>query len=308
MTDIPISIQEECLIQKYWESRGFTIRRLDDKERGANPEQACEWFIHSDSDEFLCEVKTITSVKRGKSTGDDFKKKLRDRVKSYIQSVQKFQGLSYRLRIDSDDCYVPPQEDLNKFLKWLKHSLLNIDAGNIPHGWSVGKANAFQYFYASYSFRSAVSDDTSGADIQLFLYRTQNNELEVTVHWYGDLNASRIEDVIKKAQKQLQKSSESYPNAARLIILTFASQTYTTVKSEQVAFSGLAFMEDQLWCTIQRSLKKHPSLSAIAILDWQQINTPRFWVIHNPYLQVVKPLNKSVFDDGDSTQFFPEAG
>ena len=266
------------VVGDYFKSRGFEIKKLDTNQDSNSPKN-CDWLVQGRGTKFLCEVKTIQSVQRGTETQDVFRKKFENRVQDYFSRRKDIQNLPYHLCFHSDTLSIPQEETFIDCLKSISQMLLYIHSQEEKQiQWEFGCRKG--------AFDLSVTQSWSGS-------------LEVIVSSYGGLNLRRVENSLSDAIEQLRRSGEDYSGIARLVVLAFVNSIYITPTSEVVIFSGRQIKDVELWRLIDRILKRNKNLSAIAVMQGQYT---RFGVYHNPALIQVKPLEKSVFDDGVSVQ------
>jgi hypothetical protein len=140
------------------------------------------------------------------------------------------------------------------------------------------------------------------------------SSFKINIHSYGGLNLDAITSNVESGLKQLAKSAsrEKDQQIPRIIVLGFES--------------GIGFEWQQLESHLTWLLRNHFDLSAIAVLDWTPDGilplqeegilawikfhattpkVPRFIVYHNSWLQEVKSLSVTVFNDKWSAQLSP---
>lgn len=270
------------VVGDYFESRGFVIESLDTNDI-ANPPSDSDWLVQNKNTSFICEVKTINSVKRGtKNTQSIFRKKFENRVRGHFSRKKNVRDLPYHLHFHSDTLSIPDDKILNNCLKSIGQTLLDISAQE------------------EVLYLQMLSGICNGA-YDLTITPSRSGSLEIQVSSYGDLNLRAIEDRLGKAIKQLRRSGQDYPGLARIIVLSFVSDIYITQASEVIPFNGLQFKAKSLWCRVDSLLKRNSDLSAIAVM-YQQ-SPPRFSVYHNPACVDVESLSLEVFNDDLSVQF-----
>ncbi len=260
----------------------------------------------------------------------EFGKKYRNRRKNTEKWFNEFaetmrdyfagssvKDLPYTLRLDSDDLYQPTAQEQRTFFKWLENEIQAINRGKPSWHWVVEKA-----YYgpaASYSTFYRIHKPTHQNDVKAEYQLTVTGpfelaSLELSIHSYGALNLDPITSNVESGLKQLESSAsrETDKQIPRIIALAFES--------------GIGFEWRNLLSHVAWLLKEHPSLSAIAVLDWipdgipppqedgmeswyqfylTTPTVPRFIVFHNSWLQTAKPLPTSVFSDKWSTQLSP---
>jgi hypothetical protein len=273
----------------------------------ANPDKSL--ILRKDEREFLySEEKEFRRKfgRRAKNTEAPFRV-FGDAMRDYF-AASSISNLSYRIRLDSDSLWIPPDRD--GFFKWLEGEVQAIHDGQ-PSWWWTRGTQPFLCYSAVYPV------DRSGDDpwtrINLAVMPSFGGEgLEVELHCYGTLNLDVITESVRDGVLQLKCSAqrESDPEIARFIALCFARSI------------GLDW--ELLDNHIDWLLGENPDLSAIAVMDWvpeeepppetegnvlalmefltKTTHVPRFIVYHNPQPHGVKPLPTSVFDDGRSLQ------
>ena len=271
------------VVGNYFEDQGFKTKRLD-TGRESDSSSNCDWLVQGTEVCFLCEVKTINSVRRGEDTQAVFRRRVENRIRHYFSRKRSVRHLPYHLHFHSSTLSIPEERVLNRCLRSVTRLLLNIHA-------QAGKQALSREFY----------DCCEGA-FDLVVTKSCSGKLEVKVSVYGHLNLRAVEDRLGDAITQLRRSGEDFPGMARVIVLAFVSDIYITQASEVIPFSGLHFEEGKLWRLIDSVLRRNDDLSAIALMYEQ--TPPRFGVYHNPIsLRGVERLDRAVFDDGVSVQF-----
>jgi len=262
----------------------------------------------------------------------EFEKKYRQRSRNTETSFQNFRSkltkdllrnstirdLSYSLRVDSDDLYVPNSKEYDNFVKWLESEIQAIDQGRISWQWHNQKLPfSSSHLYSSfYTLHEANNENDIKHELQITLEGpTTSGPLGVDIFSYGGLNLDSITSNVDKGIKQLQNvaNRNNLQYLPRLIVLAFES--------------GLGFDREQLSEHIQWLLTNHPDLSAIAVLDRVPDGTPtkeeqddlfkwfefqrrapwviRFMVYHNQNLIDVASLPKEAFNDKWSVDINP---
>lgn len=273
-----------------------------------------EWqFIYGDEVEFRKKYRRIR-----RNTEEPFKR-FRNTLKECL-AESGISHLHYRVRVDSDDLYVPTPNEQDDFLKWLENEVLSIDRGEPSRYWNVeqqkiGHASNYSTFY---QIHLPDHEDDLGSKYQLQLIGPlEANQLQVEVHSYGGLNIDAIDRNIQgkgKALHQLLYSAlqETDQQIPRVIVLAFES--------------GIGFEWQRLSDYITWLLAETPTLSAVAVLElipdgtqppaeegswaWLEFlsttsRVPGFVVFHNPWLQGVNPLPTDAFQDRLSVQLSP---
>ena len=144
-------------------------------------------------------------------------------------------------------------------------------------------------------------DNCCDGALDLTITPSSSGQLELEVSKYGEVNLRTIESSLSNAIEQVNRSGEDYPDIPRLVVLALASDVFITSKSEVVVFDGLAFQKEELWKLIDRVMKRHPELSAVAVMARQA--NPHFDVFHNSKVSKVPALDVTVFEDGRAVQF-----
>lgn len=274
-----------------------------------------EWqFIYGDEAEFRKKYR-----RRKRNTGEPFKQ-FRSTLQARL-AESRISHLPYRIRVDSDDLYVPTPNEQDAFLKWLENEILSVDRGEPSRVWNVEqhKIGHASFYSTFYQIHKPDHEDDPGSKYQLLLIGplAEADQLQVEVHSYGGLNIDAIDRNIQgkgKALHQLKRSAlrEADQQIPRVIVLAFES--------------GIGFEWQRLSDYITWLLAETPTLSAVAVLEWVpdgtpptaeggfwawlefQLTTPRvpgFVVYHNPWLQEVKPLPTDAFQDRWSVQLSP---
>lgn len=271
------------VVGRYFKERGFGTTRLDETN---TQQRNCDWFVEPPKAPFLCEVKTVRSVQRGQLAEDPFRRRFENSARHYFANRKDVQGLPYHLHFHSDMLRLPAGNDENKAvtdcLAAVAELLLRLmEKDEQPGLW--------------------FSDDRCGGVFDLTISPSRSGRLELEISKYGGINLDAVEDSLSSAIKQVNRSGEDYPGLARMVVLAFASDIVITSNSEVAVFSGLAFREEELWRLVDRVMKRHPELSAVAVMA-RQVN-PHFAVFHNPDVSEVEALDNEVFDDSRSVQF-----
>jgi hypothetical protein len=300
----------------YYRQQRVKNRSEIEKWKKENPELKLimppgEWdFIYGDENEFTKKYRRL-----GRNTEKWFTKFSKD-VEDYLMhsSIRDF---PYRLRIDSDNMYVPNESERKIFLKWLENEISAITRGEISGHWQP--QNLLNGRVIGYSSFYQIHMPTHENDTPVYYQLTiegplASGPLKISSFAYGGLNLDAIISNVESGLKQLESSAmrETDPQIPRIIALAFTS--------------GLGFEKEQLSPCITKLLQNHPNLSAIAVLEWIPDGTPppeekgflawaqfqattpripRFIVYHNPWLQSVKPLPASIFNDKWSIQITP---
>jgi len=276
-----------------------------------NPERhivlpSSEWeYIRGDEVEFTKRYRN-----RRRHTEDAFER-FKDKMAAHFES-SRVQNLPYRIRLDSDDLYVPNRTET--FFSWLESEVQQIHAGKPGWRWHVDLIPGAQtaLYSTFYPIHESTQENDPRATYQINIEGPTNQErLDLTIFSYGSLNLDAISSNVEKAVAQLQASAkrEHDPQIPRVIVLAFED--------------GLVFEWEELSSHITWLLDQHPNVSAIAVLDRAPIGSPppqedgfvawfnflqsatwkeRFVVIHKERLQHTKPLLRNVFDDHLSVQ------
>lgn len=232
---------------------------------------------------------------------------------AYFES-SSVKNLPYRIRLDSDDLYVPDRTETKTFFSWLEGEIQQIHARKPGWRWHVDHITGTQsaLYSTFYPVHESTQENDPRATYQITIEGPINKEhLELSIFSYGSLNLDAISSNVEKAVAQLQASANREPDhqIPQVIFLAFEG--------------SLAFEWEELSSHITWLFDQHPSLSAIAVLDRAPIGTPppqedgfaawfnylqsatwkeRFVVFHNEKLQHTQPLPRSVFDDHLSVQ------
>jgi len=264
-----------------------------------------EWeFIYGNEIEFEKKYR-----QRSRNTETSFRNFI-SRLTDDLLRNQTINNLPYRLRVDSDDLFVPNSAEYDNFIKWLESEIIAIDQGQIGWMWHDQKLPySSSHLYTSfYNIHEANNENDIKHKFQITLEGpTTSDHLGVDIFFYGGLNLDAITSNVNKGIKQLQVIADriNLQNLPRIIVLAFES--------------GIGFDWEQLSEHIQWLLASHPTLSAIAILDHVPGGTPTkeeqddflkwfkflervpwvisFTVYHNLNLINVAPLPKDVFND-----------
>lgn len=315
-----LSAQTEQIVREYFESRsGWIVTKLD-----TGKQKAADFRLYDGNDYFLCEVKTVTSVRANKDSGrtkgtEKWFKEFIETMKRHFESLP-VGNLSYILRLDSDDLYVPPRREVDTFLKWLENEIQLIHIGKPSKQWHVQKFlhGKYNIYSTRYPIHLPTYNNDAIAIYQLMLIGPREEGiLEISGFGYGDLNLEAITSNVEDGVIQLQRSAarESDSQIPSFIVLAFESGL------------GFEYTRDSLSVHIAYLLTEHTDLSAIAILEKVPNGVPpptskddffawilfgitttwltRFIVYHNEQLQNVKPLPRHVFEGKLSTQLPP---
>lgn len=267
-----------------------------------------EWeYIRGDEAEF-----TKRYRHQSRHTEEAFKR-FKDKMTAYFES-STVKDLPYRIRLDSDDLYVPNRAETEKFLSWLEGEVQQIYVGKPGWRWHVDRTPGTQttLYSTFYPIHESTQENDPRVTYQINIEGPINQEqLELSIFSYGNLNLDAISSNVEKAVAQLHASVSREPDhqIPQVIILAFEG--------------GLGFEWKELSSHITWLFDQHPDLSAIAVIDRAPVGTPppqedgfaawfnylqsatwkeRFVVFHNERLQHVKPLPRSVFDDHLSVQ------
>jgi hypothetical protein len=213
-------------------------------------------------------------------------------------------NLPYRIRIDSDDLYLPSKEKRRIFISWLIGQVKNIHIGIKSRDWENNRLGLHTF----YEFVDNNRDKLGKLQIGLSKLQKEAN-LSIDFHSYGGLNIESINRNVQKGIKQLNASAHREDNKKipRIIVLRLSS--------------GIDFLHLELENEIKTILNEHDSLSAIVVFTWaskvssgsivslksliRYIKSPRqvaFHVYHNSQLGEASRLSHFVFDDGLSEQ------
>lgn len=146
-------------------------------------------------------------------------------------------------------------------------------------------------------------DDCCGGVFDLTISPSWSGQIEFEVSKYGGINLRTIESSLSEAIKQLNRSGEDYPNIPRLVVLAFVSDVVITSNSKVVVIDGRVIQEEELWKLIDRVMKRHPEVSAVAIMAHTHQPNPYFAVFHNSNVSIIQALDGEAFEDGNSVQF-----
>ncbi len=280
----------------------------------ANPDRSLillkgEWdFIYGEETEFI-----ERHSRRPRHTEDAFAR-FTANLRNFLNQAS-IAKLPYRLRLDSDDLYIPTPSERDTLLQWLIGEVEAIAAGRPSRYWNydgniLDRLNCYSAFYPIHKAQHP-SDTNSQYQLQI-CGPTGEDHLTLSTYCYGTINLDAITRNVQEGMVQLESSAarELNTDLARIIALAFATAIPL-------------FDEEQLSEHIQWLLRSHPTLSAIAILKrmpgeippqgedffaWLDFmrSTPwvdYFIVFHNPWLQGAESLERFVFDDGRSLQF-----
>jgi hypothetical protein len=269
-----------------------------------------EWhFIYGDEIEF-----TKKYLNRRRNTEKWFKE-FAQTVQDYF-TTSSIKDLSYSLRIDSQDLYVPNPQERKLFFQWLEDEIKAIDNGTPSRYWQVevqyGRAALYSTFYQIHA--PTHKEDVESVYQLMVEGPYEDGSLKVNIHSYGGLNLDAITSNVESGLQQLEKSAyrKKDPKIPRIIVLAFES--------------GIGWEWQQLSSHITWLLENHLDLSAIAVLDlkpdgvppspkedlkaWIEFHAitpmvPWFVVYHSRWLQEVESLPVNIFNDKWSVQLSP---
>lgn len=316
-------------VRLYFDTRGWNGKKLD--KQSGQAIIAADWLFERENFRFLCEVKTITSVRKGIKPHNESeqKSKTKPHTESHfshfteniavgLSSVMAQESL--QVQIHSHYIYQPTKKEEDSFLTWLKDSLLQIKSQRTPREWSISRLSLNEYtFHAHYTFGSQSYAMKPSLSIQVTTGNKKGFKLETYI--YGELHTTKIEENISKARKQLEKTALRQPksNLPRVVILAFEGSNH----------GALDLDEESAITSIAQVLKNSPQLSAVGILHYSFAYKPRkttnenweeaindtikivtspvnihFTVIHNRYRDKgIDELPFKVFEDDQSVQF-----
>jgi hypothetical protein len=254
-----------------------------------------QWeFIYGDEEAFRKKYQN-----RPRHTEWHFKQFTQE-LKSYFAS-SGVKDQPYVVRIDSDDLYVPTLSEKDFFFRWLESQIRAISDGRPSRCWHMSEeryscCRTYSYFYRVH--KPAYDSDTE-AEYQLTVIGPlEESVLEVDAYSYGCLNFETIERNAKSALRQLASS---------------ASREDDQLMPRVIVLEGVDPAWDEwndLLEYVATFLRAQTDLSAISILKWrlshpEMLILPTFYVYHNPWIQHVRSLPISAFDDQWSVQLSP---
>lgn len=297
---MPLKLSEQArterYVAEYFLRRGWQVERIDE-----DAQKRPDWFISSGDTQLLCEVKTISSARRGDHPEDIFDTNFRNPVLDYFQRG-RFRNLPYSIVLDDDTMTAPSKAEALQFAEWLGEALLKIHDGVLPTGWERVDYYLGVFFAATYTFASTRPNGTSNRlHIRLSPERLVS-QLHITIPAYGGINSGPLQDRVRKAVKQLDDEAHYRKNLAMPRIIAIALR-------DGIGFDWSATIDH-----LHALLCRYHQLSAIAILHWTPEADPfvhldarwflAFVVLHNQQSQMVNPLPALVFEDGFSKQHY----
>lgn len=161
-----------------------------------------EWeFIYGDEFEFEKRYRP-----RSRNTETSFQT-FRERLLKDLLTNPVIKDLAYRLRVDSDDLYVPNNKEHATFVKWLESEIQTIDQGTIGWQWNDQKLpfSSVHLYSAFYTIHEISNDHDIKRELQITLEGPiASGPLEVNIFSYGGLNLDSITTNVEKGIKQLQ--------------------------------------------------------------------------------------------------------
>jgi hypothetical protein len=128
-----ITQASEDAVKLYFAGKGWHCTKLDKPSRAALT--ASDWLFELEKLRFLCEVKTITSVRKGIHTESHFAAFSSQITEYFANSDLNRAPLS--VQIHSQHIYQPSKEEVDQFIRWLEISLTKIKNYHFPKGWAV---------------------------------------------------------------------------------------------------------------------------------------------------------------------------
>lgn len=203
-----VGYMNEEIVGGYFRGRNYQIERLD--EEGGHPRSNCDWKVDLPDGPFLCEVKTVTSVRRGDVAQADFRTAIENRIRHYFDARKDVRDLPFHLHFHSDKLQLPRGEDeetdqnaaLNDCLRQITDELRKLSADD----------QRASIWYC---------DDCCNGTFDLVVRNSSSGRLEIEISPYGSLNRDSIEDSLSRAIGQLNRSGEDYPELARISSTSF---------------------------------------------------------------------------------------
>jgi hypothetical protein len=299
----------EELVRQYFESKGWSATKLDKPRKDSVI--ASDWLFSNDNHLFLCEVKTITSVRKGLHTEAHFTK-FNEMVCNHF-SKSSLSNAALSVSIHSHTIYQPSLSEAKDFINWLEGSLSLLRDDKYMYGWTRDEMPwGSKFYFARYTFKGSAGKKEPSFSVHVST--TTSSSLEVQMHIYGNLHADKIDDNVLKARSQLEETAQRQFNPAipRVAVIAFRGTSGGSIELEWHIVST----------RIRALLQASPNLSAIAIIGFTTIEkyqgediiewivtealspvVPYFIVFHNRWLvPSVKSLDISTFFDQYSIQ------
>jgi hypothetical protein len=273
-----VSVMNEWIVGNFFRSRGFRVTKLDMENI---TESACDWLVQVGDSVILCEVKTITSVRAGDETQANFSRGFENPVRNFLEHRSITRNLPFHVHFHSDRLQIPSGVELTDCLGQFASRLRQLEDQQVGGLW-------FEDF----------CNDTCRVTIR----RLSRGPLETEFSLYGSINIDRILTNLRQAYRQLNNSSNNFPDAQKIVILAFAGRLVRTMGEQIVVFEELRFEGEEMWAFLDSYLESHNDLSAIAVLR-EHTRQPSFSVLHNPYAPRSSPLDHSIFANEINTQF-----
>jgi len=283
---------EHC-VAEYFLRRGWQVERIAE-----DAQKRPDWFISLGDTQLLCEVKTISSARRGDHPEDIFDTNFRNPVLAYFQRGS-FRNLPYSIALHNNTMTAPSKEEAIQFAEWLGEAVLKIDQSIIPIGWECVHHHFGVFYAATYTFASGRPNGTPNT-LDIHLSREFHAaRLHIMIPAYGSINSGPLQDRVRKAIRQLDDEAMYRKNLALPRVITIALR------------DGIRFDWSVTIDQLRNLLCRYSQLSAIAIFHWtpetHHLDTRwflSFVVLHNQQSQHVNPLPALVFEDGYAKQHY----
>jgi len=290
--------RNEAYVGEYFRRREWQVDRIDsDEQKRPQGLHKPDWLISSGDVQFLCEVKTVLSARRGCHQESEFDRHFRTPLKN-IFGEGRFHNLPYDVIVHNSTMTVPAEGETARFSKWLEDSLFRIHQGQKPRRWK--RFNSLSgYFYSGEYPLCSSAESRRTVDVEVS-QRETGGGVRITIPAYGSINSRSLQSCIRKAKQQLDDEAQyrNDPTMPRVVAIA--------------VHNGLQFDWSDAVRVVSDLLRRYTQLSAAALFIWVseegdlwQLNTRwhlAFHVLHNPWLKGTRALPLEVFDDGSSKQ------
>ena len=311
VSDITQATEE--LIRQYFEQKGWSGQKLDKPRK--NAVTASDWLFSKSGVCFLCEVKTITSVRKGLFTEAHFT--AFDRMLDEHFSTSIWSNTPLSVRIHSDTVYQPSLSETRNFINWLESALLMLRDDKFAYRWMRDVMPWGGKLYTThYTFSTTAQGRESSFSVHVST-TTTGDKLEIQSYIYGDLHVDKIDDNVLKARDQLKRTAQRQSDTAipRVVVLAF----------EGTNGGGIGFDWQMACKRIGELLQQYRDISTIVVMSFTNTEkyegddiiewlataasspiVPYFVVFHNRWLvSNINQLDVSVFFDDYSVQLSP---
>jgi hypothetical protein len=284
--------QNEIRVAEYFRRRGGNVDRIDEDDL-----HRPDWHVQFKGTDFLCEVKSVFSARRGDNPENDFDKRFRVPVLQHFQQ-KRLQCIPCMVSVHCDTMTAPDPEITNNFIKWLDTSvnLLYKQEIPMPDNWKTD-TRAPGYYFAYFPIPQGKMGIVRTLSISV-TFSSKISSLQLFIPSYGGINQRPLEKSIAKAVEQLNQEADyrNKPDIPRVITVSIRD--------------GVALLEwSDLKTLIDKLLSHYVTLSAIAIFRWIPTSDDLFcrWflsftVFHNPKATDSLRLSLDVFNDEFAVQ------